>query len=272
MAVIENPSTNPVYDVEVVALVYDSKENAIAASRTFIDKLDKKSGEEVTFTWPESLDLGVGACEKPADVVLVIDRSGSMDDDALSPPEPFTSVKNAAVSFIGEMKDTDKVGVVSFATSATYPIESSLTSDLEGAKNAIGNLAIATDGPQNTNIGEGILAALDELSIRHSEISKPVIVLLTDGIPSHPVKEGDPAFAENYALEQSKKARENSIELYVIGLGTKVNSMFLKTLASSPDHYFETAEKGELEKIYRNIATQICNLGPTKIQIIPKVK
>ncbi len=65
--VLENASTSPhlsssiknnsfysFSNVEVVAILYDENENAIASSRTYIDSIDKNSSQSVNFTWPEA--------------------------------------------------------------------------------------------------------------------------------------------------------------------------------------------------------------------------
>lgn len=51
-ATVENKSTESVERIEVVAIVYDDNGNAVAASRTFVDKLDKDQSARVAFTWP----------------------------------------------------------------------------------------------------------------------------------------------------------------------------------------------------------------------------
>ena len=51
-ATIKNESLLPISNIEAVAIVYDNRENAIAASRTFIDRLEKDESAMVTFTWP----------------------------------------------------------------------------------------------------------------------------------------------------------------------------------------------------------------------------
>ena len=50
---IENSSIRPVVDVEVVAIIYDSDNNALAASATTVDRIEKDSFADVVFTWNE---------------------------------------------------------------------------------------------------------------------------------------------------------------------------------------------------------------------------
>ncbi|OHA38654.1 MAG: hypothetical protein A3G52_04385 [Candidatus Taylorbacteria bacterium RIFCSPLOWO2_12_FULL_43_20] len=274
LSTIENRSLEDIYDLEVVAMVYDSGENVIAASRTYVNKLEKGGSENLVFTWPYALDLGVVECESPADVMLVIDRSGSMDDDGGDPPEPLSSVKKAAVSFVENMKERDRAGVVSFANTASDPLDIVLTADFKKVKDSVFAINIATtSGPQNTNIGSGLIVATKELlSERGREEAKKVIVLLTDGLPSRPTLPDNKEYPEKYAIDAANGARAANIDLYAIGLGSGVRADFLRDLTVIPDRYFEAARPEELIQIYRNIAASICKLGPTKIQISPILK
>ncbi len=53
-ATLENRNLYPIYNIEVVVVVYDLMNNAIASSRTVVDSVDKTSSEKLVFTWPES--------------------------------------------------------------------------------------------------------------------------------------------------------------------------------------------------------------------------
>ncbi len=50
-ATIQNPAFDPVYNVEVVATVFDADDVAIAASRTVIPGIKARASVPVTFTW-----------------------------------------------------------------------------------------------------------------------------------------------------------------------------------------------------------------------------
>ena len=51
-AVIHNQSLNTIKSLSVVAVVYDSQDNAISASRTIVQNLLAQGTAPVTFTWP----------------------------------------------------------------------------------------------------------------------------------------------------------------------------------------------------------------------------
>jgi len=52
-ASVANRGLDPIYNVEVVAIVYDETSNAVAASRTIVDSVGKGVSVPLTFTWPE---------------------------------------------------------------------------------------------------------------------------------------------------------------------------------------------------------------------------
>jgi hypothetical protein len=72
-------------------------------------------------------------------------------------------------------------------------------------------------------------------------------------------------------LEKATIAKKNNIELYIIGLGDEVNKEFLQTLSTTPDHYFSAASAAEVSEIYKKIAVKICKVGPSVIEVIPRV-
>jgi uncharacterized protein (DUF58 family) len=88
------------------------------------------------------------------DVILIIDRSGSM---AWDDPTRLSQAQDAAKVFIDILDSTrDRVGLVSFANSATLNI--GLTDDFASVKSAIDTLSAS--GP--TNMGDAIYTANDE--------------------------------------------------------------------------------------------------------------
>lgn len=52
-ASINNKSGANVYNIEVVAIVYDGSDNAVAVSKTIVDTLERGKSASLIFTWPE---------------------------------------------------------------------------------------------------------------------------------------------------------------------------------------------------------------------------
>ena len=270
-AFLENRSVGTISDIEVVAIIYDEDDNAIAVSRTFVDSLAEKLAP-LNFTWPLPFAAKLGKCEAPVDVAIVIDRSGSMENFGKNPPQPLTDVKNAALAFVGELHQKDQAAIISFANEASTPIDLRLTSTVPTVKSVIQNISVHIDGLQNTNIADALRSASAELSSsRHQDKSNGVIVLLTDGVANRPTKTADKEYPENFAAAVASTTKGVGIQIYTIGLGKDVNTNFLQEIASAPDHYFPAPSADELSGIYKNIATAICRKGPAVIEIIPRI-
>ena len=131
---------------------------------------------------------------------------------------------------------------------------------------------ILTAGVQNTNIGDGIIAAREELSsTRRRENADKVLVLLTDGVPTLPTKAGQKGYPETYAIESAELARKDGISIFTIGLGKNVNVNLLRKIATSTTEAYFAPTTEELGNIYSQISTKICKKNPAVIDIYVKV-
>lgn len=270
-AVVENDGFLPIEDIEVIAVIKRDNE-PIATSRTFIDYLEDDAVQGVTFTWPEQsfIVTEVGQCASPLDAVLVIDRSGSMNDDSENPPQPITDVKNAASGFVEGLENSDRAGVVSFATEASNPVDSILIGNKNSVIQAIDAISItAAAEVGSTNLGDALDKATSLLSSPRFFADKEVprtIIALTDGRANAPEEPG----GEIYAEDKANRAKLGGITLYIIGLGDEVNTSYLERIATSPRHYYGAASRSVLSSIYANIADEICEYetkGPTVVEI-----
>ena len=277
-AVFENTGVTPIRNIEAVSVVYDKDGNAIGVSRTLLEELGDSERSEVVFTWPQPFDAGTTVCTTPANVMVSLDRSGSMNDDNPEPPQPLTDVKNAAATFLDELTNADKAGVVSFATDAST--NARLSESLPSVKNTIRGITIGTpDHEQHTNLAAGIRTARRELtSERRSDNATGMIVLLTDGIATRPnppdgsSATSSEAYAKQVALEAARQTREQGMELFVIGLGEQVEEDYLKRLAGDTVHYSYAPDTAALNEIYQDVATYICKKGPATTRIFTRVR
>lgn len=284
---LENTDIFEAEKVEVVATIFNNvngRKVPVTASQTFIDVLPGRSTEELVFTWPSPIAQTVRSCEIPSDIMLVLDRSGSMAADGGDPPEPLESAKNAAASFTKLTKEQDLLGYFSYATNPATPIEQILTNDFKAVENSIKSTKMGEDGVQYTNIGEAFSSALKELtSERHREDARKVIILMTDGDVTRPVNPAtglaDRDYAALYALEHAEKAKAENVSIYTIGFGNFFSDIneavdrdvdLIKNMASSEEHYFEAPTIQDLENVYKEIAGDICEVGSLSVDIITK--
>lgn len=268
-ATLHNEQPEIFRNIDVVAIIYDSKGEAVGASNTKVERLDGNSDGNIFFTWPAPFNYVAETekCEMPVDVVLELDRSGSMREE-----NKLEQAKKAAMQFIERLTPSDQGAYLSFATDASKPIDQPLTSEIDRLRRAIERTAIGSDGVQFTNIGAAINGAVDEFaSLRRNVDARPVMVLLTDGAPTRPAHPNNKAYPEEYTRAAAENAKKQEINIYTIGLGSDVNTKLLQEIATSPDYYYQAASGQELGAIYQQIASAICKKGPSVIEIISRV-
>ena len=263
--VIRNNALEEAKEVEVVATIFDAHGTALASSETFVDNFAPRSDTNVVFTWQEPIATTLRSCEIPTDVLMAIDVSGSMNNDGASPPEPLTSVKQAAGRFVNRLGANDQTGVVTFATKAE--INTPLSTNKNLAAGIIAALSIkAVEESGSTNTGEGLALSGNELiSARHNPDARKVMVLLTDGLATAPDNE-----PEEYAKGIASEIKGAGIEIYTIGLGAKVNMDFVRAIATSPDYAYQALNAADIDRIYQTITSSLCEEGAAVIDVIPK--
>jgi Mg-chelatase subunit ChlD len=266
---ITNNSSTNIKEIELAVFVLDGNQNVVAASRSFVENLIRKSTQDFVFTWPKPFDLGVESCTAPLDVVLALDRSGSMRSEGLFPPEPFTTVVNTAKNFVKNLKTDDQVSIVTFGNLSK--IENNLSLDKQSVITSIENLSLSTTTQENTNIHAGLQDALTELTsgVARSS-SKKAIIFLTDGLPTLPVDPNNPDFPTLSAQQTAETIKNSNIEIYTVGLGKNVSDGFLKSISTKDSYYFLSPTKETLSTVYANIASNLCQKKPNVINVIYK--
>lgn len=256
---------NDVANLTLSAIIYDPLRRPVAVSKTYVEMITRGGEQNVFFTWPNRFTKNPknAICTTPVDTMLVFDRSGSMNIGSKNPPEPLTTAKNAASAYVDSADIVDKVGVVSFAGTASSPIDHELSIDHETVKKMTEGIAIEKGSLQYTNLGDALKVASSEInSARHTKNAKQIIVALTDGIsnrPLDPVNSKNEAYAEEYAVSAAKDAKASGVQIYTIGLGNDINEAFLRdNIATSQAHYFNAPTAESLKSIYKSISETVC--------------
>lgn len=210
-----------------------------------------------------SLTAAPDITTNPTDIVLVLDRSGSMAGEAL------TNLKLGAKTFIdiiseatggaqsGEIGSGSRIAVVSFAETATK--DTQLITSVSDLKAAVD--ALAADG--STNHAAAFTAASELLTPPSGNAQ--VMVMFTDGMTT---SGGDPS-------PIAAAARASGVVIYAIGLSgdTGVDPAVLEDWASKPaaSYVAITPDAAELEQIFANLARNISKPGATNIEIVDNV-
>jgi uncharacterized protein YegL len=211
------------------------------------------------------LEGETGIAGSPADVVLVLDRSGSMAGQRLA------DLKAAANGLIDRLDtETDgqddgvvaggsRIGVVSFGTTAT--VDASLTANAGAAAAAVD--ALVASG--STATGAAIGAAQGQLAATVPANAK-VMVVVTDGDPSDGTA-SDAAAAT---------AREAGTEVFTIGVGIAAGSAQATRMAgwaTDPDseHAYVAPTSADLDAIFDAIGIALTVPAATGVEVVATV-
>ena len=195
----------------------------------------------------------------PTDIVLVLDRSGSMTGT------PLDNMKLGAKTFIdiideatdstkdGQIGSGSRIGIVSFSSSAVANTQ--LITSVDTLKNAVDNLSAGG----STNHADAFSKAMQ--LFEPASGNAKVIVMFTDGNTTS----GPPP------APVAATARAEGIIIYCIGLigsdGLDVDA--LNNWATDPDasHVAVTPDAADLEKLFAELAANISRPGATNIVI-----
>ena len=210
-----------------------------------------------------SLTAAPDITTNPTDIVLILDRSGSMAG------APLANLKNGAKAFIdiideatdgtqdGQIGSGSRIGIVSFADVATQ--DTQLITDVADLKAAVD----ALDADGSTNHEDAFTKALDLFD--PASTNAKVMVMFTDGVTT---AGGDPNPVATLAKSQG-------VIIYCIGLSGNggLDEQALRDWASDPDSAYVaiTPDDAELENLFEDLARNISNPGATNVVITDTV-
>lgn len=224
----------------------------VQGSRTLSPAVVDRCGKvQVTLTLDAVCPPGA---VRGADVILVIDTSGSMDLYGRMP-----GAKAAAARFLAGLDlRYHRMGVVTFAKSAR--VAQPLTTDRAVLDAVVAGLKTEGDG---TNIHAGLRSAADHLRDAGRPDALPVMILLSDGEPDYPFAP-EPVTA---ALAAAERARARRTYIVTVGLGKFIDSLLLEGIASSPQDFYYAPDVVDLQRIYDNILKVVAGLNLTDLAI-----
>lgn len=199
----------------------------------------------------------------PTDIVLILDRSGSMAGS------PLANLKNGAKAFIdiideatdssqnGQIGFGSRIGIVSFADVATQ--DTQLITSVADLKTAVD--ALSSGG--STNHEDAFTKALDLFD--PASANAKVMVMFTDGVTT---AGGNPNTVATAAKAQG-------VIIYSIGLSGNggIDEQALRDWASDPDSAYVaiTPDDEELEELFEDLARNIAKPGATNVVITDTV-
>ncbi|MEW8985931.1 MAG: vWA domain-containing protein, partial [Bacillus sp. (in: firmicutes)] len=192
---------------------------------------------------------------KPNDIILIIDRSGSMMPSKSNNNEDrIGNAKAAAKGFVNLVDFTKhQIGIVDFSTTLTSKPMTTNAGDLNKYVDQI----TAGGGTATADAIESARGLLHN----HRPDAQPVIILLTDGEATHPQPVEN---ARKAALEQAKLAKQEGIVFYTVALllpdedPTKsAPNLLMKEMATTTQHHHFVLGSNGLNQIYKDIVKEI---------------
>ena len=297
-------------DIVLPDYFYRQMRRAMVMSAGFSDTIEVDKSAERIFgecrTFEVTLDIFGEPQEAPVDVVLVLDRSGSMNEKASTNPNRsrLYYAKEAAINFAGKVLGPNgvpgsRVSVVSFSgpqyanpgwfdpyrhfgkqNQASTDLD--LSSNLSAVTNTINSISAV--GGTNTEAGfKEAQSVIQGSTSNQNPNSNKVVIMFTDGIPTasngNPYGPGEPTSHNNHtiaAYTAGQNIYQNNIaDVFTIGLlqnmSTNVKNLAIDTLTLSQNKgFYEAPTAQDLDQIFDDISQ---NLGysATNAVVVDKI-
>ena len=153
----------------------------------------------------------------PLNLVLVIDRSGSMSGDRIE------KVKESLIALSKKLGPKDLVSIVTYSSNASVCLEGTRAAELETIERAINGIRVGG----STNLNAGLMLGYETASQSFDAKRSNRVILLTDG------KANTGETSEDKIARESKRYNDKGIGLSTIGLGRNFNQSLLRELADA---------------------------------------
>jgi Mg-chelatase subunit ChlD len=178
--------------------------------------------------------------------VLAIDTSGSMSGrTSTDGPTKLEAARQAAKDFAANLvAGRDQAAVIQFNIVAEVLVP--LTDDIDAVQDGLDQLTQDAGTRIDLAIAE---AHLQLTGPSRRQGNNPVIILLTDGEPTHTTPDA--------VRDAAQRAKDDKLLVFTIGLGTDVDEQLLEDIAGKPTWYFPAPDTSDLQSIYEQIAYEI---------------
>ena len=185
------------------------------------------------------------AREEPNDIIMILDKSGSMRND-------FENLRVAAKSFVRKTLNNKphRIGIVAFGNT----VESkAVTTDEDELVEFLDSLVC--DG-SSTETGKGIEEAIKLLQSKRGN-AQGAIVLMTDGENT----DGDKAY------QTAVKAKQNRYVFYTVAFcnGNSAADEVLRKMATSETDHYSVFASSKLNSVYSSISSKIGLVNPKNL-------
>jgi hypothetical protein len=202
----------------------------------------------IVLTLCAALLLPSARAEQPAQVILLMDTSGSMKKS-----DPHFLRTDAARLFISLLTDSDQVGIVAFSTRArhlAHPLRLTPPN-----RNLLLEAVRRVDSHGlHTNLHDALREGLKELSILQRGEAVPMVILMTDGVMDSGDREQDRLLLEDIQVHLLPRYRNLEAKVHTVAFTDHSDTQLLSALAESTGGLFQIAyQSNELHRVFANL-------------------
>ena len=184
------------------------------------------------------------ADRKAANVEIVVDTSGSMNDEG-----KLTHAREGLKLFLRQFSSRDRVGLIGFSENpyALVPIEE-VALDRTALRAAVANLAAGG----GTAVYDATAAGVEAVAALHDSSRINAVVVLTDGEDNRSTRSVASLEEE---LKQRAEDQERNIRVFTIAYGADANMDVLTQMAAAAGGEAFEGDPKEIAEVYRQISS-----------------
>jgi Ca-activated chloride channel homolog len=181
---------------------------------------------------------------KPARVMLVLDNSGSMQDE-----DKLVHAKAGLLAFFRQVAPQDEIGLTKFSAKVTE-----LVAPAPFARNRTALTQAVRDiiPEDDTAVYDATVHAVDAIKARADAEHINAVVVLTDGADTTSSVSAQQVLDR---LGQEGKAESNAVRVFTIAYGSDAKAAELERFAEASGGKGFTASTADIEQVYRSISS-----------------
>jgi Ca-activated chloride channel family protein len=181
---------------------------------------------------------------KPARVMLVLDNSGSMQDE-----DKLVHAKQGLLAFFRQVAPQDEIGLTKFSAKVTQLVAPAPFARNRAALTRAVNGIIPED---DTAVYDATVQAVDAIKSSADAEHINAVVVLTDGADTTSSISGQQVLER---LGQEGRAESSAVRVFTIAYGSDAKASELQRFAEASGGKAFTASTADIEQVYRSISS-----------------